>query len=64
MQQMSGIGNKEVFITNLLQANPQLSSIIPLLHNGSNLEGIAAQMARVNGIDLNNLIKELSGGNL
>lgn len=62
MQQMSSIGNKEAFITNLLQSNPQLSAIIPLLHNGGNLESIATQMAQTNGINLNNLIKKLSGG--
>ena len=53
---MSGVNNKEAFITNLLQTNPQLGAIIPLLRNGNSLEGIAKSMAQINGLDINQVI--------
>ena len=61
MQQMSGVSNKEAFITNLLQTNPQLGAIIPLLRNGNSLEGIAKSMAQINGLDINQVIGQLGG---
>lgn len=64
MQQMQGMPNKEAVIMNLLQSNPQLGLITNLLRNGNNLEGIANSMAQVNGININELIQKLMGGNL
>ena len=62
MQQMRGMGNQEVLIANLLQTNPQLKAIVPLLRNGNSLEGIAKTMAMNGGYDLNQIINQLSGG--
>ena len=59
MQQMTTMNNKEAVIANLLQNNPQLGSIIPLLSNGTSLENIAIQMARANNIDPNFLLSQL-----
>ena len=64
MQQMQGMSNKEAVIMNLLQSNPQLGLITNLLRNGNNLEGIANSMAQTNGININELIQKLMGGNL
>ena len=60
MQQMKGMRNPEMMIMNLLQQNPQLQSIIPLLRNGNNLEGIAQQMAKENNINMNTLLSQLN----
>ena len=62
MQRMKFINNQEIIVNNLLQSNPQLQAITPLLRNGNNLEGIAKQMAQVKNIDINQLINQLSGG--
>ena len=62
MQQMKGMPNQEAVITALLQNNPQLQSLIPLLRNGNNLEGIANQMAQMGGFDINQIINQLQGG--
>ena len=62
MQQMHGMPNQEAVITTLLQNNPQLQSLIPLLRNGNNLEGIARQMAQMGGFDINQIINQLQGG--
>ena len=59
---MKGMPNQEAVITALLQNNPQLQSLIPLLRNGNNLEGIANQMAQMGGFDLNQIINQLQGG--
>ena len=64
MQQMQGMSNKEAVIMNLLQSNPQLGLVTNLLRNGNNLEGIANSMAQTNGININELIQKLMGGNL
>ena len=62
MQQMQNIPNKETIITNLLQQNPQLGFLSNMLRNGNNLEGIANNMAQVQGININQLIQQLMGG--
>ena len=62
MEQMKGFTNKETAVMNLLQSNPQLQSLIPMLRNGASLEAIAKQMAQASGNDINDIIRQLSGG--
>lgn len=59
MQQFKSMPNPQSALTNLIQQNPQLASIIK---NGNNLEGIARSMAQAKGIDINQLINQLQGG--
>ena len=61
MQQMRMMGNRESAITMLLQQNPQLASLLPIIRNGTGLDAIAKQMAAAGGIDINNLISQLGG---
>lgn len=41
MQQMRNTSNPEEVIMGLLQNNPELQTIAPMLRNGNSLEGIA-----------------------
>lgn len=61
MQQFKQINNTEAAITNLLQQNPQLGELSLLLRQGNTLEGIAKNMAQINGVDINQLINDLGG---
>ena len=59
MQQFQQMQNPQTALMNLLQQNPQLKSILPMLHNGNSLENIAKQMAQTNNLDINKIISEL-----
>ena len=45
----------------MLENNPNSAIIANMLQSNGNLEKIAKQMARVNGIDINQLINSLGG---
>ena len=64
MSQIQGMNNKEAFISNFIQNNPQFKTIMPMLQNGMNLETIAKSMASMNGINLNDLVKSLLKTNI
>ena len=49
-------------LAQILQNNPNTSMIANMLSSNGNLENIAKQMAQARGIDINQLIKQLSGG--
>ena len=46
----------------MLQTNPNTATIANMMKGGNNLETIARQMAAASNIDINWLIKQLSGG--
>lgn len=52
---MRASANPQEYLMRLLGQNPDLMKAI----RSGNLQGIAQQMARERGIDLNNLIKQL-----
>ena len=60
MQQFQRMNNPEAAIMSLLQSNPQLQAIIPAIRGGNGLENIAKQMAQINGLDINQIITNLS----
>ncbi len=45
----------------MIQQNPQFAQIAQMMKNNpGGLEGLAKQMARANGVDLNQLLKQLN----
>lgn len=56
MQQFKSASNPSLILTNLIQQNPQLATII----SGGNLENIARSMAQARNIDINQLITNLT----
>ena len=62
MENMKNMPNMETAIMNLLQNNPQLGNIASMVRNGQSLEGIAKSMAQAGGYDIDQIIKQLSGG--
>ena len=62
MQQIKGAQDKQAMLAQMLQNNPNTAAISSMLSNGGDLETIARQMAQQRGIDINQLIRQLSGG--
>ena len=52
----------EATLAQFLQNNPNTAMIANILNSGNNLESIARQMAQSGGIDIMQLVKNLSGG--
>ena len=62
MQQLQMASNKEAILKNIMSNNPQFAQIAAMMKTNPNgLEGVARQMARERGIDLNDLIQKLQG---
>ena len=62
MQMVKTAENPQLMLTNILQNNPNSAYISQLLRGGNSLEGIAKMMAQQNGVDINDLIKQISVG--
>ena len=63
MQQVKYAQNPQAMLAQLLQNNPNTAAIASMLkNNNGSLETIARQMAQERGIDINQLINQLSGG--
>ena len=60
MAQVKNAANPQAVLAQALQNNPNTSNIYSLLQNNGNLESIAKQMAQSKGIDINQLISQLS----
>ena len=52
----------EAALAQFLQNNPNTAMIANILNSGNSLESIARQMAQSGGIDIMQLVKNLSGG--
>ena len=53
--------NPQQTFMGMIQQNPQFAQIVQMMKaNPNGLEGVAKQMAQVNGVDLNTLIKQLN----
>ena len=62
MQQLKMASNRQQMLMRMLQQNPQFAQIAQMMKTNPNgMEGVARQMAQANGVDLNNLIKQLGG---
>ena len=62
MQQLKMASNPQQALMGMIQQNPQFAQIAQMMKTNPNgLEGIARQMAQANGVDLNNLVKQLGG---
>ena len=60
MSQVKNATNQQAELARILQNNPNTSNIYSLLQSNGNLESIAKQMAQSKGIDINQLISQLS----
>ena len=62
MQQLKMASNRQQMLMGMIQQNPQFAQIAQMMKaNPNGLEGVARQMAQANGIDLNDLIRQLGG---
>lgn len=62
MQQLKMVSNPQQALIGMISQNPQLAQMLQMVKNTPNgLEGLARQMAQANGVDLNNLIRQLGG---
>lgn len=62
MQQLKMASNPQQTLMGMIQQNPQFVQIVQMMKmNPNGLEGVAKQMAQANGVDLNNLVKQLGG---
>ena len=60
MNQMKFSANPEQALKSMIEQNPQFSQVASMLKGSPNgLQGLAQQMARERGIDLNMLIQKL-----
>ena len=60
MRQAQSSQNKQEFLANMLQNNPNIANIATLLKtNNGSLQQVAQLMAQQKGFDLNMLIQEL-----
>lgn len=60
MAQIRNAQNPQAALTQMLQNNPNTAAIAQMMQNGGNLENIARQMAAAKGVDINQLIKQLT----
>ena len=64
MRQVQTASDPQAMLAQILQNNPNTAAIATLLKNNNNsLESIARQMAQERGIDINQLLAQLQGGN-
>ena len=62
MQAVKTAENPQLALANMLNNNPNTAYISQMLRNGNNLEGIARMMAQQKGVDINDVIRQLSVG--
>ena len=62
MQAVKTAENPQLALANILNNNPNTAYISQMLRNGNNLEGIARMMAQQKGVDINDVIRQLSVG--
>ena len=61
MQQLKMASNPQQTFMGMIQQNPQFAQIVQMMKaNPNGLEGVARQMAQANGVDLNQIIKQLN----
>ena len=60
MARVKNAPNPQALLAQILQNNPNTSSIYALLQSNGNLEQVARQMAQMGKIDINQLISQLS----
>ena len=61
MQQIKNAQDPQAMLAQLLN-NPNTAAISGMLRSGNSLEGIARQMAQQQGVDINQLLRQLQGG--
>lgn len=61
MNQLQGMSNPQQFLTNAMQRNPQMAQVMQMM-KGRNPQQVAEQMAKAKGINLNDLINQLTSG--
>ena len=59
MQQVKNAQNPQAQLAQILQNNPSTAAIANMVNNGGNLEQMARQMAAAQGINIDQLIKQL-----
>ena len=59
MQQVKNAQNPQAQLAQILQSNPNTAAIANMVNNGGNLEQMARQMAAAQGINIDQLIKQL-----
>lgn len=60
MWQLKMASNRQQALMGMIQQNPQFAQIAQMMKTNPNgLKGIAIQMAQANGVDLNDLIRQL-----
>lgn len=62
MQAIKTAENPQLALANMLNNNPNTAYISQMLRSGNNLEGIARALAQQKGIDINDVIRQLSVG--
>ena len=62
MQQLKNASNPQQVLMSMIQENPQFAQITQMMKSAGGLEPLARQMAQQKGINLDNLIQELIGG--
>ena len=62
MQTIQNARNPQAELSNFIQNNPNSAAIASMLRNGGSLESIARNMAQQCGIDINDLINQISSG--
>ena len=62
MQAIKTAENPQLALANILNNNPNSAYISQMLRNGNSLEGIARMMAQQKGVDINEVIRQLSVG--
>lgn len=63
MQQIQNAQDSQAMLAQMLSNNPNTPMIANMINNGNSLESIARSMAQMRGIDINQLIRQLQGGN-
>lgn len=62
MQMIQSANNPQAELSNFIQNNPYSAAIASMLKSGANLETIAKNMAQQYGIDINDLINQITLG--
>ena len=62
MQMIQNASNPQAELSKFIQNNPNSAAIASMLKSGANLETIAKNMAQQYGIDINDLINQITPG--
>ena len=62
MRQVKNAQDPQAVLAQIIENNPNSAFIANALHNGGSLEGIARSIAQTKGIDINQLLHQLTGG--